>query len=148
MIHNLTNYCNKEQLTKLNQYFLSCIDDDTLLENDYTPEEHGANISYIMDRFTSEYAHEITRQQALNRTKTMSWCQRKAFAEWLKGLALNTVYYYWDICEVLGTLGILDKTLVKECLNGTQKSYPPIVYDWFEVLTDAFFENTKAELFF
>lgn len=80
----------------IRQYILDCIDEG-LNGEDLTTDQ--AKITYLRDRFTSEYGWMIERVG-----------KQKAIREWLLGLALGVDYTYCDIEKRLALWGITEKS--------------------------------------
>ena len=90
-------------------YILDCLDnEDELIGKSLSDEE---KISYLFDRFASEYGFMVRRIG-----------KPKALAEWLSGLAINIPYYYEDIIDLAVEMGSIEpkpdvKTINVVCDN-------------------------------
>ena len=76
-------------------YILDTIDEDI---NGKTLINKNDKISYIFERFYSEYSWNIERQGKF-----------KAMTEWLSGLALNIDYTYYNIIQLAIEMGSIDE---------------------------------------
>jgi len=76
-------------------YILDTIDEDI---NGNTLTNKKNKISYIFERFYSEYSWNIEQQGKL-----------KAMTDWLSGLALNIDYTYYNIIQLAIEMGSIDK---------------------------------------
>jgi len=73
-------------------YILDCLDnEDELIGKSLSDEE---KISYLFDRFNSEYGFMVRRVG-----------KQKAIAEWLSGLAIDIPFYYEDIIDLAVNMG-------------------------------------------
>ena len=94
-------------------YILNTIDEDI----DGKPLTNNKNkISYIFERFYSEYSWNIESQGKL-----------KAMTEWLQGLALNIDYTYYNIIQLAIEMGSVDE-------NPSEKLQGKVIDNYFNFM--------------
>tara|TARA_R100001463_G_scaffold16126_4_gene41961 strand:+ start:1032 stop:1397 length:366 start_codon:yes stop_codon:yes gene_type:complete len=96
------------------EYILDCLDnEDELIGKSLSDKE---KISYLFDRFNSEYGFMVHRVG-----------KQKAIAEWLSGLAIDIPYYYEDIIDLAVEMGSIAP-------NPDKITYDQVCYDYWNFM--------------
>tara|TARA_R110000868_G_scaffold302290_1_gene562821 strand:- start:70 stop:468 length:399 start_codon:yes stop_codon:yes gene_type:complete len=106
---NMTKLHHTEYKKNYKNYILSTIEEDGEGKAITTESE---KISYIFDRFNSEYSWNIERVG-----------KYKAMSEWLSGLALDIEFYYDDIVKLAIKMGSIDKNPSDKLISKVEQGY-------------------------
>jgi hypothetical protein len=111
----MTKLHHTEYKKNYKNYILSTIEEDGEGKAITTESE---KISYIFDRFNSEYSWNIERVG-----------KYKAMSEWLSGLALNIEYYNYKIVKLAKNMGSLDT-------DSNYKAEQKIINNYFDFMAN------------